>query len=190
MIPAVVIGALLGVAVSLVALRCGRGRGLVVTYGVAVASFVWFTGAVVQGNRAEGMGGLPYAVGAGMLLWFVVIPAVLIVGLLEWNRRAGVVEQDRSPAKDFSGERWSPFGGTRGVAMRVGCIVILLVWARFLLGLLDVLAFLLLSLLGWTAGGRWELATRASPHRFNHSLAPWILIGPWLVAWGIVVVLA
>ncbi len=191
----VLLGAGVGVAAGLVAGRAGRARGLAAGYGVSVAALVWFVAAVVKANRVEGMSGLPYAAGAGAVLWFIFVPAVLCVGLLEWTRRAGGPDPTIEPPPAHHRRRPggtpvdgpprhvpATMGGVRGASMRLGVILVLVVWGQPILGYVSAFALLLMALFGWVAGARWDAATRDSPHRLVHSLAPWTLVLPWLVA--------
>jgi hypothetical protein len=59
----------------------------VVAYAVVIAgspSLVYF---VVRSNQADGMAGIPYAVGAAGLLYFMILPSLVGIGIWEVDRR-------------------------------------------------------------------------------------------------------
>lgn len=79
-------GLLLGVSAAVVARGKGRGKWLASSYAALVAGVPWTVAAIVMGNRAEGMAGIPYLVFGGALFWFFLVPVALSVGLQESAR--------------------------------------------------------------------------------------------------------
>ena len=75
----IVVGALLGAA------RGGRRFGI--AYGLVAAGLVWSGAAIVAGNRADGMAGIGDLVLAGVLFWFLVVPAGVAGLVMEYRRR-------------------------------------------------------------------------------------------------------
>lgn len=87
MIQTAILGLAAGALVGVLAARWRR-RGLAATYGLVAASLLWAASAIIAGNRADGMGGLPYLAAGGALFWFVSVPAGAAALVLEL-RRAG-----------------------------------------------------------------------------------------------------
>ncbi len=71
---------------ALVAFRRHRSRGAALAWGLFVASILWVARSGWLSNQAHEMAGIPHAVVAGLLFWFVTVPtgAVLLRG---WLRR-------------------------------------------------------------------------------------------------------
>lgn len=80
---------LAGIAVGIL---CGvflgrwRGRRLGVSYGALATGTTWASFSLIAGNLTDGMGAIPHLVAGGVAFWFVAIPALLAVVVLEWQK--------------------------------------------------------------------------------------------------------
>lgn len=82
--------AILGIAAGVlggVLVTRWRRWGLATIYGLLTASLVWAAGAIIAGNRAHEMAGIPYLVAGGALFWFVSVPTAATALILELRRR-------------------------------------------------------------------------------------------------------
>lgn len=94
MIVVAIIGLVVGLVATVLASKASRSRALATSYGAAAASVAWAVPAAIQSNVIEGMGAIPYAVAAGVIFWFLFVPAASSVAILE--RRRYVARRDSS----------------------------------------------------------------------------------------------
>jgi hypothetical protein len=80
---------LAGGIAALLGWRRHRSRGGALTWGLCVASLFWVARSAWLSNQADEMAGIPHAVVAGLLFWFVTVPtaAVLLRGWLHRRKR-------------------------------------------------------------------------------------------------------
>jgi Na+-translocating ferredoxin:NAD+ oxidoreductase RnfD subunit len=81
-------GFLAGGLGALFAWRGRRGVRGALVWGLLPASLAWVARSAWLSNHTDGMGGIPHAIVAGILFWFVTVPtaAVLIRDRIRRNR--------------------------------------------------------------------------------------------------------
>jgi len=82
---AILIGAVCGLAAT-IGLSRNRGLGLAVSHGIVVGCLPLTGASVIRSNQIEGMGAIPYAVLAGALIQFVIVPCLCLIVILEVRR--------------------------------------------------------------------------------------------------------
>jgi hypothetical protein len=70
---------------ALLAWRRHRTGGAALTWGLCVASLFWVARYAWLSNQADEMAGIPHAVVAGLLFWFVTVPTAAVL-LRAWFR--------------------------------------------------------------------------------------------------------
>ncbi len=78
-------GFVAGGLAALLAWRRHRALGAALTWGLCVASIFWVARYAWLSNQADEMAGIPHALVAGLLFWFVTVPTVAVL-LGSWLR--------------------------------------------------------------------------------------------------------
>ncbi len=73
------LGFLAGGGAALLSWRRRRGRGAALAWGLFVASLFWVARSGWLSNQADEMAGIPHALAAGLLFWFVTVPSALVL---------------------------------------------------------------------------------------------------------------
>jgi CHASE2 domain-containing sensor protein len=70
----------------LLAWRGRRGSRGALVWGLFPASLAWVARSSWLSNHSDGMSGIPHAVVAGLLFWFVTVPTAAVL-VRDWMRR-------------------------------------------------------------------------------------------------------